>query len=315
MSNIPKETYETMQLDRSTVMKKIRRDTPPKACFVIMAGIDVGRVFTLDEPVITIGRDAQNTVVLKDDGVSRFHAEVRIKSADSIIIHDLGSTNGTFLSGKRITEGNLYEGTKVLIGRRTIIKFTFQDALEYSFQRQMYETSMRDGLTGVYNRRYFSQQIITDLSFAQRHHIACTLVILDIDHFKKVNDTYGHRTGDQVLITIAEAIGNVIRKEDILARYGGEEFVVIAQGTDLVGGKALGKRIQRCVAELRISALDDPKRVIKVTVSVGVATVQIDASAEADALISTADANLFRAKRLGRNQVVASPVLPMPDKQ
>ena len=106
----------------------------------------------------------------------------------------------------------------------------------------------------------------------------------------------------------------MIRKEDILARYGGEEFVVIAQGTDLVG-KALGKRIQRCVAELRISALDDPNGVIKVTVSVGVATVQIDASVEADVLISTADANLFRAKRLGRNQVVASPVLPMPDKQ
>ena len=315
MSRTPIETYETMQLDRSTVAKQIGSITPQKACFVVMGGMDVGRVIALDEPVITIGRDAQCAVVLQDDGVSRFHVEVRREAADSVIIRDLGSTNGTFIGGERIAEAKLHDGTKVLIGRRTILNFTFLDELEYNFQQQMYEISTRDGLTGVYNRRYFSQRIITDLSFARRHQIPCTLVILDIDHFKKVNDTYGHRTGDQVLITVTEAVGNVIRKEDILARYGGEEFVVIAQGTDLVGGKVLGKRIQLCVAEQRTPALDDPNMVIKVTVSVGVATVPSDASVKADVLISTADANLYHAKDLGRNQVVTSPVLPMSDKQ
>ncbi len=315
MSRTPIETYETMQLDRSTVAKQIRSITPKKACFVVMAGMDVGRVIALDEPVITIGRDAQCAVVLQDDGVSRFHVEVRRETADSVIIRDLGSTNGTFIGGERIAEAKLHDGTKVLIGRRTILNFTFLDELEYNFQQQMYEISTRDGLTGVYNRRYFSQRIITDLSFAWRHQIPCTLVILDIDHFKKVNDTHGHRTGDQVLIAVTEAMGNVIRKEDILARYGGEEFVVIAQGTDLVNGKVLGKRIQLCVAEQRIPALDDPNMVVKVTVSVGVATVPSDASVGADVLISAADTNLYRAKSLGRNQVVTSPVFPMPDKQ
>jgi diguanylate cyclase (GGDEF)-like protein len=304
-----------MQLDRSTVAKKIGSITPKKACFVVMGGMDVGRVIDLEEPVITIGRDAQCAVVLQDDGVSRFHVEVRREATDSVIVRDLGSTNGTFIGGKRIVEAKLRDGTKILIGRRTILNFTFIDELEYNFQKQMYEISTRDGLTGVYNRRYFSQRIITDLSFARRHQIPCTLVILDIDHFKKVNDTHGHRTGDQVLITVTEAVGNVIRKEDILARYGGEEFVVIAQGTDLVNGKALGKRIQLCVAEQRIPALDDPNMLTKVTVSVGVATVPSDASVEADVLISTADANLYHAKGLGRNQVVTSPVLPVSDKQ
>ena len=314
MSRTPKETYETMQLDRSAVAKQIGSITPKKACFVVMGGVEVGRVIALDEPVITIGRDAQCAVVLQDDGVSRLHVEVRCEATDSVIVRDLGSTNGTFIGGKRIVEAKLHDGTKVLIGRRTILNFTFLDELEYNFQQQMYEMSTRDGLTGVYNRRYFSQRIITDLSFARRHQIPCTLVILDIDHFKKVNDTHGHRTGDQVLITVTEAIGNMIRKEDILARYGGEEFVVIAQGTDLVNGKALGKRIQLCVAEQRTPALDDPNMVTKVTVSVGVATVPSDASVEADVLISTADANLYDAKRLGRNQVVTSPVPPMSDK-
>ena len=315
MPKTPIETYETIQLDRSTVAEKIRSAPPKKACFVVMGGMDVGRVIALNEPVITIGRNAKCTVVLQDDGVSRFHVKVRREAEDSIIIRDLDSTNGTFIGGERIAEAMLYDGTKVLIGRRTILKFTFLDELEYYFQQQMYETSTRDGLTGVYNRRYFSQKIITDLSFARRHQIPCTLFILDIDHFKKVNDAYGHRTGDQVLITVTEAVGKLIRKEDILARYGGEEFVVIAQGTDLVNGKALGKRIQRCIAEQRIPALDNPNIGIKVTVSIGVATVPSDVSVEADVLISTADTNLFRAKRLGRNQVVTSPVSPLPDKQ
>ena len=315
MSSAPIETYETMQLDRSMATEQIRSITSPKACFVVMGGMDVGKIIVIEEPVITIGRDAKCSVVFHDDGVSRFHVEVRRETADSIIIRDLSSTNGTFIGGKRITEAKLYDGTTVLIGRRTILKFTFQNELDYNFQQQMYETSTRDGLTGVYNRRYFSQKIITDLSFARRHQIPCTLVIFDIDHFKKVNDTYGHRTGDQVLITVTEAVGNVIRKEDILARYGGEEFVVIAQGTDLVGGKALGERIQLCVAGQRIPALDDPNTVIKITVSIGVATVPSDASVEVDELISTADANLYHAKRHGRNQVVTSPVPPMSDKQ
>jgi pSer/pThr/pTyr-binding forkhead associated (FHA) protein len=175
-----------MQLDRSTVAKKIGSITPKKACFVVMGGMDVGRVIDLEEPVITIGRDAQCAVVLQDDGVSRFHVEVRREATDSVIVRDLGSTNGTFIGGKRIVEAKLRDGTKILIGRRTILNFTFIDELEYNFQKQMYEISTRDGLTGVYNRRYFSQRIITDLSFARRHQIPCTLVILDIDHFKKV---------------------------------------------------------------------------------------------------------------------------------
>jgi two-component system cell cycle response regulator len=314
MSRTSIETYETMQLDRSAVAKQIGSVTPKKACFVVMGGMDVGRVIVLDEPVITIGRDAQCAVVLQDDGVSQLHVEVRREATDSVIVRDLGSTNGTFIGGERIVEAKLHDGTKVLIGRRTILNFTFLDELEYNFQQQMYEISTRDGLTGFYNRRYFSLRIITDLSFARRLQIPCTLVIFDIDHFKKVNDTHGHRTGDQVLITVTEAVGNVIRKEDILARYGGEEFVVIAQGTDLVGGKALGERIQLCVAGQRIPALDDPNTVIKITVSIGVATVTSDASVEVDELISTADANLYHAKRHGRNQVVTSPVPPMSDK-
>jgi diguanylate cyclase (GGDEF)-like protein len=241
--------------------------------------------------------------------------EVRNESADSVIIRDLGSTNGTFMGGKRITKAKLHDGAKILIGRRTILKFTFQDELDYNFQKQMYETSTRDGLTGVYNRRYFSKKLIADLSFAQRHQIPCTLVILDIDHFKNVNDTYGHRTGDQVLITMTKALGNVLRKEDILARYGGEEFVVIAQDTDLEDGKSLSKRIQLCVAEQEISALENPKKIINVTVSIGVATAPIGVSVKADDLISTADANLLRAKQSGRNKVVASTVSSLPEKQ
>ena len=203
-------------------------------------------------------------------------------------------------------EASLEDGTKVLIGRRTILKFAFQDELEHNYQKQMYESSTRDGLTGVYNRKYFNQKMITDLSFARRHQIPFTLAIFDLDHFKRVNDTYGHRTGDQVLITVTQAVKQMIRTEDMLARYGGEEFTVIAQGTDLKGGRALGERIRTGVSRQQIQTGENGSKTLRVTVSVGVATVLPGVVAEPAAVISVADDNLYQAKRQGRNQVVTS---------
>jgi diguanylate cyclase (GGDEF)-like protein len=238
--------------------------------------------------------------------VSRFHAEVRRKGSEQVTIRDLGSTNGTFVAGERIDEAVLNDGNKVLIGRRTILKFALQDELENNYQRQIYESSTKDGLTGVFNRKYFSQKIVSDLSFARRHKVPCTLAILDIDHFKKVNDTFGHRTGDQVLITVTGAVGQIIRTEDMLARYGGEEFAVIALGTDLKGGQALGERIRVCVSRQQVPALDGSENIVQVTTSVGVVSIPPGVDIKSPAMISTADENLYEAKRRGRNRVVTS---------
>jgi diguanylate cyclase (GGDEF)-like protein len=224
------------------------------------------------------------------------------------VIRDLASTNGTFVGGNRVQDAVLYDGNKVLIGRNTILKFVVQDELERQYQQLMYESSTEDGLTGVYNRRYFDQKLAADLSFAKRQQIPCTLVIFDIDFFKRVNDIYGHRTGDQVLVTVAQSVRQNVRTEDVLARYGGEEFAVIAQGTDFERGRSLGERIWALVGQQTFEACDGSGKIFGLTVSVGVATAPPESHVDSAEIISEADANLYLAKRTGRNRVVTSEI-------
>lgn len=302
-------TDRTMQLDRSTVaehMRKAKSTGRRKACFVILGGLDVGSVYTLEKRVARIGRDPAGDLVLRDDGISRVHAEVRRLDDERLYIKDLDSTNGVFVGGERVEQAILSEGDKVLLGRRTVLKFALHDELEQSYQQQIYESSTRDGLTGVFNRKYFSQKILSDISFARRHKIPFSLLMLDIDYFKKVNDTYGHRTGDQVLVTVTKAIKETIRTEDTLARYGGEEFAVLAQGTSLEGGKALGERIRKSIEKEEIISLGENPVPFRVTASIGVATLTPGVVAEPEAVVSLADKNLYAAKEQGRNRVIAS---------
>jgi diguanylate cyclase (GGDEF)-like protein len=298
---------KTVQISRSaTAAVQLRQTAPKKPCFVIIGGMDMGSVIPLDQPKITFGRDPQCTAVLRDDGVSRIHAEAIPQGTESVIIRDRGSTNGTYVDGRRIKEAVLNEGDKVLLGRRTILKFEIHDQVEENYQKQIYESSLRDGLTRVCNRRYFNQRIVSDLSFARRQRLWFTLIVYDFDHFKNINDSFGHQTGDQVLIGVSDAVSSIIRTEDVLARYGGEEFAIIAPGTNYQGGLDLAGRVLQRVEKLTIVAADGSDRIIKVTVSIGTASVTPGSAVEPDRVISLTDRNLYEAKHGGRNRVVGS---------
>jgi two-component system, cell cycle response regulator len=299
----------TMELDSDTLAQQIERintSLRKRACFVILGGLDLGSIFLIEKSVVTVGRDPTCDLVLRDDGISRRHVEARRVGGNRLFIKDLNSTNGIFVDGERVTQTVLSDGDKVLLGRRSILKFALQDEIEQSYQQQMYESTTKDGLTKTFNRKYFAQKIVSDVSFARRHNIPFTLIILDIDFFKKVNDTYGHRTGDVALVTVTESIRQTIRAEDALARYGGEEFAVLALGTNLKGGETLAERIRVRIAEQTIRALDDEGQLFRVTASFGVATLPGGVEAEPEAVVSLADKNLYRAKEAGRNQIVAS---------
>jgi two-component system cell cycle response regulator len=308
--SIEEESETTGQISLSPDVKEMLREerAGKRGCFLVLKGLDRGNVIPLEDSVVVFGRSSKCNVVLVDQGVSRYHAEVLREESGRFTVRDLDSTNGTFVRGKKVFKAQLKEGDKVALGWGTVLKFMLQDEMERTYHKEMFECSTRDGLTGIYNRRYFIEKIGTELSYARRHRVPLTLILFDIDHFKKVNDTYGHQSGDRVLSTVANAFKGNIRKEDVFARYGGEEFVIIAQGIDFQGGRAYGERVRFLVAYKSIPAADGSGATIKVTVSVGAATVHPDAVVDSSKLIAVADKNLYRAKENGRNQVVASEV-------
>ncbi|MCU0663011.1 MAG: diguanylate cyclase [Myxococcota bacterium] len=304
------DSETTGQIDVSEVAKRALSPNKEskRACFVVLAGSNVGSVITLDDDVIVIGRDSTCNLQILDEGVSRFHARVLTDEHGEVIVQDMGSTNGTFVSGERISKRRLRDGDKVLVGRQTVLKFVLQDSLERTYYDEMYESSTRDALTGTYNRKYCLERMVQDLSFARRHRLPFSCLIFDLDHFKKVNDTHGHQTGDQALVSVASAVLATVRTEDVVGRYGGEEFVIVASGTDAIGGATLGERIRKIVSESEIEVRSSAGGLIHVTVSVGVASVRPGSIIDAHTVLGEADKNLYRAKEAGRNCVVATEI-------
>ncbi|MDJ0761705.1 MAG: diguanylate cyclase [Myxococcota bacterium] len=307
----PEDGVDTGQIDLTPLAREILRANRggKTACMVVLQGPDVGSIIPVSREGVTIGRDPDCTSIMREEGISRTHALVKMKDRNKVIIRDLGSTNGTFVEGRRIKETVLKPGDKVLLGRNTVLKYMLQDQIDLVYQRELYDSSIRDGLTGIYNRRYLNHRIAADLSYARRHGIPLTFVMFDVDRFKEINDTYGHQTGDQILIALTRAISQMIRTEDVFARYGGEEFAIIANNIDFAGGKILGERVRLRIADQKTPALDDSGVDVSVTVSVGVTTVRSETVLDASAVISAADTNMFKAKEAGRNQVVASEIV------
>jgi len=164
------------------------------------------------------------------------------------------------------------------------------------------ELANRDGLTGLYNHRYFHEQLSKDLLRARRYHESLSCILLDIDHFKKFNDTHGHQTGDVVLSTLGQVIKDSIRDSDFAARYGGEEFALVLYHTDGSGAYDVAERLRQMVEDCEVH---DKGNVLHVTISVGVATFPHEAIDDSKELIECADKALYRAKENGRNRVEA----------
>jgi diguanylate cyclase (GGDEF)-like protein len=276
-----------------------------RAYLIVLAGSSVGEMYKIAKTETVIGRGSAADIHVVDDGISRRHALI-VHSEGKVVVKDLGSTNGTFLNGDRLEgegERELSDGDKIQVGSTTILKFTFHDSLDETFQRQMYESALRDGLTKTFNKKYFLDRIDSEFAYSTRHKTALSLVMLDVDHFKAINDTYGHLAGDSVLVTLANLVTKAIRHEDVFARYGGEEFAVICRGVDLEGATAFGERVRKMVAGQVFMHADIQ---IQVTVSVGVATVPDVGMRAPTELVALADEALYQAKRGGRNQVVSA---------
>ena len=280
----------------------IESDKEPKrnlAYLVVLAGVSAGEMFKLQEERTVVGRGPKVAVRLNDEGVSREHCAF-VRDGDKMVVEDMGSTNGTFCNGIKIDRRELTDGDKIMVGSSTILKFTYHDYLDEVFQRQMYESALRDGLTKVFNKKYFTDYLEKEFAFAARHGGPLALIFLDIDYFKKINDTHGHPAGDFVLAELSQMMTTLLRTEDVLARFGGEEFTILCRGSDLSGAKIVAERVRKAVEERKFSF---GGKDIPVTVSLGVVAIPESGITEHNAFLAAADKALYEAKRSGRNQV------------
>src|SRR3954466_6319998 len=185
-----------------------------RAYLVVLAGASVGEMYKVEGEKVIIGRGQKAQIRLFDDGISREHAQLVIEGTH-VVLQDLGSTNGTFCNGLKVDRRELADGDKILVGSTTILKFTYHDNLDEIFQKQMYESALRDGLTKAFNKRYFTDRLESEFTFSIRHASPLTLVLFDIDHFKKVNDSHGHPAGDHILAELSNLMGTSLRTEDV----------------------------------------------------------------------------------------------------
>jgi diguanylate cyclase (GGDEF)-like protein len=276
-----------------------QEEDKPRPYLLVLAGTSVGEMHRIAKEKTVMGRGDKVDVRLVDEGISREHAQL-VQQGDKVILEDLGSTNGTFCNGTRVQRQPLAHGDKILLGSTTILKFSYHDKLDEMFQRQMSESALRDGLTKTFNKRYLSERLESEFTYATRHSASLALLFLDIDHFKKINDAYGHPAGDYVLAELSKLVSDTLRPEDILARYGGEEFAIISRGSQVSDGEVVAERLRRLV-EKHPFVYED--RAIVVSISVGVAGIPHPGVQSAADLIAVADEMMYEAKRSGRNRV------------
>ena len=300
----PKQTDRLVDSDHVraktvvTSINKISEHAPTKeACLVVIYGSDLGRKYNLEAPTLVVGRSSKSDIQIDQESVSRAHSKI-VNSGRVIRIRDLGSTNGTYVNDELIDERALEDGDFIKIGR-TIFKFLSGGNIERAYHEEIYRLTTVDGLTQIFNKRYFQECIEREIARALRYRREMSLVMFDIDHFKQVNDTQGHLAGDSVLKTLAATVKNKIRREDLFARYGGEEFAIVLPEIDAHNAHQFAEKIRRIV-ELTDFRFEGVK--MDVTISLGVAALDQETT-DAAGLIKRADEHLYEAKNAGRNCV------------
>ncbi|AKU95223.1 response regulator/GGDEF domain protein [Labilithrix luteola] len=283
----------------SSLESELRARRQQHAYVVVLQGSNVGEMFKIEGPETVIGRAMTVQVRLNDDGISRRHCRV-LQIGGQVIIEDLGSANGTLVNGEMVQHQALNDGDKIRLGATTMLKFTYQDKLDETFQQQMYDAALRDGLTRTYNKKFFLDRLETEFSYSKRHRTMLSLVMFDVDHFKRINDTYGHLAGDAVLVLLARTAQATVRQEDVLARYGGEEFAIICRGTPLLNAGVFAERLRMAVEQ---TSFEYGGVRLPVNISVGVTALpEVNVNSPVE-LIAHCDEALYEAKRSGRNRV------------
>jgi diguanylate cyclase (GGDEF)-like protein len=295
VSEFDEKTRVTQVVQRPPVEEGTGND-----CLVVIytkeAGL-LGKRFVLDRNPLRVGRGADNHIVLEGDSVSRRHAHFERRSNAWYVVDD-GSTNGTYVNEEQIArEALLANSDRIKVGP-TILKFLSGADAEAKYHEEIYRMTIVDGLTQIHNKRYLYEALEREVIRARRHERALSVMMFDIDYFKRINDQFGHLAGDYVLRELARIVQDRIRRDEVFARYGGEEFAIVLPETPLEGAVSLAENLRSRVAEHPFSFQGER---IAVTISIGCAPLTDDKTATD--LIQRADEKLYEAKRSGRNRV------------
>jgi two-component system cell cycle response regulator len=271
---------------------------------IVLRGPAMGAMIRLNGGCVTVGRSQESVLQFADPSISRHHATLTTEGRDVKLV-DLGSTNGTFLNGQRlrpIDHVELNDGDRLQLGTSTLLKFARPDALEEKFCRELFDRSVRDPLTGLYNRAYFVDEVRTLYDRAAQSGLGLCLILLDIDHFKRVNDLHGHDAGDAALREVAAVLRQSTRPDDLVARYGGEEFVMALPVSGAESAIERAEHLRKMVSMRRIRLADGES--LTLTGSLGLAYARPDIPFDPTGIISLADRALYLAKQNGRNRVI-----------
>ncbi|MBI2340954.1 MAG: GGDEF domain-containing protein [Deltaproteobacteria bacterium] len=289
--NNPEKT-EIRKLDEI----KVESDKKPHLTFLL--GPRMGELHALDKEETTVGRSPDCGLWIEDSTISRRHFKIEVKKGIARII-DLGSTNGTYVNGVKIEVQILNDSDKIQISKETILEFGYLDETSRLSEKKRYEMGVIDPATGVYNKRYLLDRLREEFSFARRKKRDLSVIMFDVDHFKKINDTYGHLAGDLCLQKLTGLTAKLIRTDDIFARYGGEEFVILMRDTNGQNAVNLAERIRKAVCA---QTVEYEGKQIPITISCGIASLK-EAHEESQALVAEADKYLYASKEGGRNRV------------
>jgi two-component system, cell cycle response regulator len=296
----------TLALDKSEVSLFQTLDGLSHPCLILYSGHEPGRRFDLECGHRLMGRGQTSDVPVDGQGISRRHAELTV-TALAVEIRDLGSANGTYVNSQRLTVPvTLKDGDLVRLAN-VVFRFHDRRSLDALLHDRLYRMATVDPGTGVFNRRYTQEALKLEVSRARRTREPLALICADLDHFKTVNDTYGHAAGDLVLKECAARLRTQLRAGDVIGRWGGEEFVVLARNTSPDQALALAERLRASLADqgFELQASEDGQALTvpyRQTLSLGVAMLQASMKDELD-LMAAADRCMYAAKRLGRNRV------------
>jgi diguanylate cyclase (GGDEF)-like protein len=274
------------------------------ACLIELQGDTVGNRFLLNKDEITIGRtEGVDIRLAHDEGVSRLHAVIkRPDDADQFVLIDKSSVNGTFLNSKKIKIAALADQDLITISDH-ILKFVSSTSPEQAYYDELYRQTHLDKALQIYDKRYFLTKLDEEIKCCKRYDTELSLILFDVDHFKQVNDMYGHLVGDAILVELTKRVKHRIRDTDILCRYGGEEFAIILPHVNSQQAYILAEQIRILIAK---TAVDCGTTKVKITISLGITSYAANhlEPCTLEMLIAQADKALYQAKHAGRNKVM-----------